>query len=403
MSITKPRIFGHEISPKSLQWYTSKVATIAKARSPFSEYAGSKVAGASSAEQARMHYDPSEPIITSVIIPVYDTAPYLRTCLDSVLGQTQTQIEVLLVDDGSTDESLSIEHEYARRDPRVHVITQPNLCQGTARNRGLACARGEFVYFMDSDDAIVDNLLETCHAACMQDSLDFAMFDTVGFKGSPSDLRPDLFQEVQRRGGVSREDVCDGVTFWNENFPEGRLLYVCWLQYFRKSFLLDNGLQFKEGIYFEDNDWAVRIYLAAKRIRLIPHALHRYRARPGSNVKSGFTKVLAESCPNVHRTLCEIGHEETERERINLIDGAQYVLGLRLLELAKLTPDDELQASMRSFADELCRLIESESEPPTLRRWHRQTLAKLCEDVQDWPNFDTVDIRRRFLDTAHEH
>ena len=92
---------------------------------------------------------------TSVIIPVYNTEDYLEECLDSVLAQTQREIEVILVDDGSTDSCPEIEHRYAERDPRVRVIMQENQRQGAARNRGLEQARGKYVYFMDSDDLII--------------------------------------------------------------------------------------------------------------------------------------------------------------------------------------------------------------------------------------------------------
>ena len=96
-------------------------------------------------------------IRTSVIIPVYNTAEYLRECLDSVLDQKQKDIEIILVDDGSDDGSLEIEEEYAANYPFIRLLRQDHEYQGTARNRGLEIAQGEFVYFMDSDDVMAKN------------------------------------------------------------------------------------------------------------------------------------------------------------------------------------------------------------------------------------------------------
>lgn len=343
-------------------------------------------------------YNPNAPILTSVVIPVYNTEDYLAMTLDSVLSQTQAQIEVLLIDDGSTDGSLAIEREYAERDPRVRVLTQPNLRQGAARNRGLAEARGEFVYFMDSDDLITTDLFETCYEACASDSLDFAVFDTAVFKGKPSYLRPDLAGFVSSRRGIAREDVCDGVTFWNELFERGKLVFLCWLQYIRKDFLLANDLRFVEGIYFEDNDWIVRLYLAAERIRFIPQTFHRYRLRPNSNVASGFKPELADSCPDVHRILCNLVLQENEKARMALLENAHYILDKRFEELEVIEPDEALAAKIQAFAEEICVGFGDQEVSHTLRRWHLQTLAALCRGTTGWPSFDIAPIRRGMLD-----
>ena len=162
-------------------------------------------------------------IKTSVIIPVYNTEEWLPACLDSVLAQTQSEIEVILVDDGSTDRSLDIERTYAQRDARVRVLLQQNLRQGTARNRGLAEARGEFVYFMDSDDLIVPELFEVCYRACTEDDLDFVTFDTAGFRDDPEIEQPELFSEVRDRSGIVGADIVDGVSFWTAYHNRGAL------------------------------------------------------------------------------------------------------------------------------------------------------------------------------------
>ena len=94
----------------------------------------------------------------SVIIPVYNVEKYLRECIDSILNQTLRDLELICVDDGSTDGSLEILHEYEKADSRVKVLTQHNMGAGAARNKGLAIATGEYLSFLDSDDFFASGL-----------------------------------------------------------------------------------------------------------------------------------------------------------------------------------------------------------------------------------------------------
>ena len=105
---------------------------------------------------ARMQRDPA----VSIIVPVYQTGAYLRKCLDSILAQTIDDFEVVVVDDGSRDESPAICDEYAAKDPRVHVVHQPNGGRSVARNTGLAHAKGAWIGFVDSDDWVEPNMYE---------------------------------------------------------------------------------------------------------------------------------------------------------------------------------------------------------------------------------------------------
>ena len=323
---------------------------------------------------------------TSVIIPVYNTEDYLPACLDSVLAQTQKEIEVILVDDGSTDGSLAIERDYASRDPRVRVIRQQNLRQGTARNRGLAEARGEYVYFMDSDDLIEPEHFETCYRVCKEHSLDFVTFETVGFADDPDVARFELFNEICDRRGKIAGDVMDGPTFWMRYFSKGLISLVCWLEYFDRSFLLDNDLQFVEGIYFEDNDWIVRIFMAAKRIKYVPLRLHRYRSRPGSNVHSGFSHVLAESCFDVHAVLCNLARSESDPVRLRMIQNISDVKDCRFMEFAKIEPTEHLSKMASAFCESLVDECSQDELPSIIRSMHFSAVMSIAEGVAAWPH-----------------
>ena len=116
--------------------------------------------------------------LVSVIIPVYNVEKYLNQCLDSVIAQTLTDIEIICVNDSSTDGSLGILEEYEKKDKRIRVVTQPNSGAGAARNRGLSMASGKYLSFLDSDDFFEPDMLELAYQKAEEDSADFVVFNS---------------------------------------------------------------------------------------------------------------------------------------------------------------------------------------------------------------------------------
>ena len=112
----------------------------------------------------------------SVVIPVYNVEKYLGECLDSVLRQTLNEIEIICVDDGSTDGSAAILQKYAAADPRIRLISQANAGLSAARNAGMDAATGKYIYFLDSDDYISADAMEKCFSICERDDLDQLVF-----------------------------------------------------------------------------------------------------------------------------------------------------------------------------------------------------------------------------------
>ena len=122
--------------------------------------------------QNKIDYTPK----VSVIIPVYNVEQYLRECLDSVVNQTLKEIEIICVDDGSTDNSLEILKEYAKKDKRITVIVQKNLHAGVARNAGLTVAKGEYIHFLDSDDWLDKNTYEDLYNLIKSKNVSLVLF-----------------------------------------------------------------------------------------------------------------------------------------------------------------------------------------------------------------------------------
>lgn len=203
----------------------------------------------------------------SVIIPVYNVEPYLRECLDSMLQQTCPDWEAVCVDDGSTDGSAGILSEYASRDSRFRIVTQPNGGLSAARNTGLDHATGDYILFLDSDDWLEPNTLQT-----LQNNLNGEdMLCFGGWRGNYEDC-PDAAHYP------TGWDYYNSCVFRQQKFP-----FVCVvLRCYRRAMLEANSLRFREGFLHEDNHFTPRVCLASGPVKVLNTSLYRYRVRPGS-------------------------------------------------------------------------------------------------------------------------
>ena len=196
----------------------------------------------------------------SVIVPVYNVAPYLRRCLDSFVGQTLRDIEIVCVDDGSTDGSGAILDEYAVRDVRLRVIHQANAGVGAARNAALPVASGEYVYFCDPDDYALPRLLERMVARAKEVSAEIVLGGRVAigrFRRLPGRILPAA--AVKRRHQP----------FPGRAFPVGLFELArtaVWDKLFRRDFVERLGLRFAPTLYAEDMVFVATALAAAERI-----------------------------------------------------------------------------------------------------------------------------------------
>ena len=306
-------------------------------------------------------------IKTSVIIPVYNTAEYLEECIESVLAQNREELEIILVDDGSDDGSWEIEKDYAERYPFIRAVRQDHLYQGTARNRGLQMAQGEFIYFMDSDDAILPGLFDACYQECEKRDLDFVMFDARGFRYDENDRELEVPEDIVDRRKMGIEDrIYSGPEFWNSFYNRHGILYVCWLLYIRKSYLLEHSLTYEERTYFEDNDWMLRMYLHASRTAYIPEIYHRHRWRRGSNMLDGFTVGLMEGCFRMHDVLLDLYgqyFEKGDTDRVRMIEDVISLNVRRFDRIREITPSEEYLKPLARF----CGHVREELAKPDSR------------------------------------
>ena len=216
----------------------------------------------------------------SVVVPVYNVEPYLRRCVDSLLDQdlTEDEYEIVLVDDGSTDQCGAICDAYASRHPHVVVLHQPNGGLSAARNSGIDVARGNYVMFVDSDDYLEPKVLKS-----LVDKVEAEDLEVLRFNYRNVNERYEAFEpnKVSKPFVDYRDEVCDGPTFLTE-----RVGFGCYAwQFVIRRELLD-GCRFKEGIYFEDTEWTPRLLVKAQKATSVGLVVYNYLQRQGSITQS---------------------------------------------------------------------------------------------------------------------
>lgn len=207
------------------------------------------------------------PLIT-VIIPVYNVEKYLRRCLDSVIAQTYQNLEIICVDDGSIDDSGKICDQYAVRDARIKVIHQENQGLSAARNRGLDCATGEYIAFVDSDDYIQSDMLERLYSELSKSEASYVIcgYNVVNSAGI-----------ILGTHSVGKNRVCSGADGLRQHYyhSNGQENFVTvWGKLYNKELFAD--VRFKAGIYFEDIHIMPYLLLQSSEVLLLPYVGYSY-------------------------------------------------------------------------------------------------------------------------------
>ena len=217
--------------------------------------------------------------LVSIVMPVYNAEKHLRETLECLLGQTYSYIEVLLVDDGSRDNSAVICKEYSLRDGRFYYVYQENAGAGAARNHGLRIARGEFVIFLDSDDLFEDDLIEKLHSALEISNSDVAVCRENGFIGSYSqECSLDIEAGHNMPAGTYRPGDLGRAFFQSVTASP-------WDKMFRKSFIDANKLEFQNLRFSNDAYFILSAMFLANSITWIEDILVHYRMGQGSSLR----------------------------------------------------------------------------------------------------------------------
>lgn len=226
----------------------------------------------------------------SVIIPVYNTEQYVGKCLDSILNQTLKEIQILCVNDGSTDRSGEILKEYAQKDSRVRVTEQINQGQATARNSALAVAEGEYCTFVDSDDWLEADALLNLYYQATEEHLDVLYFagETEYDTEELAKHHEPYFDRAYHRDKIP-EDPVSGREMLQRQLEAGQYWRSACLCLIRSQFLKAAGIRFREGIRYEDNLFAYLLCLRAERVASVPEQYYRRLLRENSTITVGRT------------------------------------------------------------------------------------------------------------------
>jgi len=255
----------------------------------------------------------NHPEIT-VVMPVFNTELYLDQAIESVLCQTFDHFELLAINDGSTDGSLSRLEYWASKDQRLRVVSQRNLGLSGARNTGIKLAKGDFIYFMDSDDMIAKDTLSLCYAYCKRDQLDFAFFDAETFgHGIQYTVLVNNFN--YKRTHIGSEIMSGSVTLekllkFGEFFSSVCLLFI------DGNFLREKRLLFEMNIVHEDELFTSILFLEAKRIRHVPVSFFMRRLRSDSIMTVTYSMKNINSYFAVGTKLLEYAVQNPMRKKI---------------------------------------------------------------------------------------
>jgi len=211
----------------------------------------------------------------SIIIPVFNTEKFIKKCINSCLKQNiqNNHYEIIIINDGSTDNSLEIINSYIKNYDNIHVFSQSNKKQGSARNNGLTKAVGEYIWFIDSDDWINENILKEIIEYVYENKPDILRFDAINH-----------FPNQLIRERKSYHVPCK-IYKGDEVFLENKFSVCVPFHLFKKSFLLKNRLKFIENIFFEDNEFMVKSFYKADKFQYYKKVLYNVRIRSNSTTR----------------------------------------------------------------------------------------------------------------------
>lgn len=263
----------------------------------------------------------------SVIIPVYNIEKYLARCLDSVISQTLKDIEIICVNDGSTDNSANILSVYAEKDERIKIITQSNAGISEARNIGIQKASGEFIGFVDSDDFIEKDFYEKLYTSAIKNNADIACSSVI----RENEKKKKILIEYKK------EQVA---TSTKEKFELAHIPEHCyiWNKIYNREKLLNSNIKFIKGLVYEDIIYTPSVVESLGNIVVVPNVFYHYWNNSTSLVKNTSDKCRADKI-FAHKILLEKCYKNNVKLRLKdeLICKNEYFLfGIKALKILKI-------------------------------------------------------------------
>lgn len=284
--------------------------------------------------------------LISVIVPIYNVSQYIKQCLDSILSQSYRNLEVILVDDGSTDQSGKICDQYAQADDRVMVIHKENGGLSDARNAGLEVAKGEYIGFVDSDDFIHPDMYKILAKILEENQADIAIANWQGFfDGKEKEICDN------RTGNIMIFENIETLEFLIYGKDKYRISSSVWDRLYHRKVI--ENFSFPKGKCYEDVVWSAKVFYEAKKSVYIDKDLYYYRRRNDSIVgldsKFGVSKrVITDEIPQIEAQIQFLRAVEQDK----MADEVTYCLYEKLLKYYA-----ECHYGKSDLQIELCELI----------------------------------------------
>ncbi len=275
--------------------------------------------------------------IVSIVIPVYNVEKYLERCLDSLVNQTYTQLEIILVDDGSTDASPKICETWASGDNRIKVIHKQNAGAGLARDTGLEFATGDYVLFVDSDDYMDVTTVEKCVTESQKHNADVVMFGRCNVLDNGTQKRfPLVTSKLFFEGEEVVSDILNGLFTYQRGFG-----ISVWGKLFKRSIISDNHLHFESErtVLSEDALFCLHAFSYVSRVSVLPENLYYY-CQNGESLSRKYKAGHQERNDafwNKSKELCEVLQYPTDivnsvcaRYHMYALSGMKRIIGSSL-------------------------------------------------------------------------
>ncbi|WP_190284763.1 glycosyltransferase [Bacillus sp. S3] len=259
--------------------------------------------------------------LVSIIVPIYNVENYLSRCIDSLLNQTYKKVEVILINDGSIDNSGTICDKYAFEDSRIKVIHRENGGLSEARNTGILNATGDYILFVDSDDYIEPNSIEVLISHAIKYDLDVLEANAI------IEYPQKIEKLVQTR--ISTTEIFTGLDYIVKRINENYITAVACIKFCKLKFIKDNNLLFAKNRLHEDELWTPCLFLAAARVMFIDFEFYHYIIRENSITQSKNKKMNIESmlnnCIELEKLYNSLDIEKSEKSVLKDYLARQYM------------------------------------------------------------------------------
>ena len=320
--------------------------------------------------------------LISLLIPVYNVERYLRECLDSAVNQTLRNIEIICINDGSTDSSPAIIREYMSRDPRIKMIDKANSGYGDSMNRGLETARGKYIGILESDDFMTSDALEKLVGAAETYQADFAKANFDLYWSKPEERR-ELFE-------MFKPADCNKAIHPSDSIDVFSLKPSIWSSVYRRDFLDLNNIRFlmTPGAAFQDCSFTFKVFALAGRAVYLHDSVLSYRQdNEGSSVNSpNKVHCVNDEYDEIHRWILEDysrDHGSADVAKLlrfeNVIKYDSY-----MWSYIRLSPKFYAEFLERMAEEFRTALDAHEFELADLKPWKRANLKAIVDDPQKW-------------------